>query len=246
MSRDVYGDVLSREPRASGAGRLAALVTWAVLLLGVWLWGRESTDLTTVPPPERSAVSSDGSSDGSAASSDGSAGGGAVDDRALPLGREPLSESEPRSVEIEAIGVDARIVERGLDDHGAVEPPPMDEPGLVGWYGGGPAPGAEGVAVLVGHLDTDTGRAVFHRLPSVRPGDRVRVARADGTVAEFTVEEVSTAERDGFDPDEVYGPRRSGRAELRVITCTGEFDRADGTYTANLVVSAYLTGVRSV
>lgn len=231
----MYGDVLSREPRASRTGRLAALAVWAVLLLGVWLWGRELTGFVAAPPPERPAAS---------ASAAGEDDGGTVDGRALPLGREPLPGSEPRRVEVGAAGVDARIVPRGLDGHGAVEPPPTTEPGLVGWYEGGPAPGAEGVAVLVGHLDTGTGAAVFHRLPSVRPGDRVRVARADGTVAEFTVEEVSTAERDGFDPDEVYGPRRSGRAELRLITCTGEFDREDGSYTANLVVSAYLTGVR--
>ncbi|MTE19200.1 class F sortase [Streptomyces sp. TRM43335] len=227
---------MAREPRTSAGGRLVALVVWTVLLLGVWWWGRELTDPTPAPSPAPPAVS--------AVPPDGSARGGAGMGRALPPAREPLPGSEPRRVEVEAAGVDARVVARGLDGHGAVEPPPMTEPDLVGWYEDGAAPGAEGVAVLVGHLDTDTGTAVFHRLPSVRPDDRVRVARADGTVAEFTVEEVATAEREGFDPDEVYGPRRPGRAELRLITCTGEFDREDGSYTANLVVSAYLTGVR--
>jgi hypothetical protein len=33
-----------------------------------------------------------------------------------------------------------------------------------------------------------------------------------------------------------------GRAELRLVTCGGTFDRTTGGYTANVVVSAYLTG----
>ncbi|MBW8818350.1 MAG: class F sortase, partial [Streptomyces sp.] len=31
------------------------------------------------------------------------------------------------------------------------------------------------------------------------------------------------------------------RAELRLITCGGTFDRATRSYTANVIVSAYLT-----
>ncbi|MFF5315818.1 class F sortase, partial [Streptomyces massasporeus] len=43
----------------------------------------------------------------------------------------------------------------------------------------------------------------------------------------------------------VYGPHERGRAELRLLTCAGTFDRASGTYSANTVVSAYLTGART-
>lgn len=31
--------------RSSGAGRLTMGVAWALLLLGLWLWGREVTDV---------------------------------------------------------------------------------------------------------------------------------------------------------------------------------------------------------
>ncbi|MGK5450372.1 class F sortase [Streptomyces radiopugnans] len=224
----MYDDIPGGEPRTGCASRLAAGAVWAVLLLGLWLWGRELTD-PAAPPPDPARAG--------APASDRARGGGS--------GHAPLPGAEPRRIDIDTVGVHARIIERGLDREGAVEPPPMDAPDTVGWYADGPAPGAEGVALLVGHLDTDTGRAVFHRLPSVRPGDRIRVARADGRTAEFTVEDVAIAERADFDPHEVYGARRPGRAELRLITCTGAFDRASGSYTANLVVSAYLTGVRT-
>jgi len=240
----LYDDTgpVAGEPRTSGTGRLLAALVWAALLLGVWLWGRELTE-GTLPPPSAPVLGGVPVPDRAPGGTPGDAAGRALGDRAPPA-RAPLPAAEPRRVDIGTIGVHARIVERGLDSRGAIEPPPMDAPGVVGWYGGGPAPGSEGAALLVGHLDTDTGPAVFHRLRSIRPGARVDVARGDGTVAEFTVEGVSVAERADFDPERVYGARRAGRAELRLITCTGTFDRAGGSYTANLVVSAYLTGVR--
>ncbi|PJE94617.1 class F sortase [Streptomyces carminius] len=219
---------------------MAAAAVWAVLLTAVWLWGRELSDPAAVAPPDPrpgSGARHDPAGD-PVGGADGALG------RTLPAARAPLPVAEPRRVDIEAAGVHARIVERGLDSDGAVRPPPMDTPGVVGWYRDGPEPGTEGAALLVGHVDTDRGPAVFHRLASVRPGDRVYVTRADGTVAEFTAEDVSVAERDGFDPARVYGVRSPGRAELRLITCTGEFDRDSRSYSANLVVSAYLTGVR--
>ncbi|MYV60994.1 class F sortase, partial [Streptomyces sp. SID4931] len=43
-----------------------------------------------------------------------------------------------------------------------------------------------------------------------------------------------------------YGPREDGRAELRLITCGGTYDHKTRSYTANVVVSAYLTGARGV
>ena len=46
-----------------------------------------------------------------------------------------------------------------------------------------------------------------------------------------------------FPTAEVYG--LTPAAELRLITCGGSFDRASRTYTANVVVSAYLSGAGS-
>ncbi|WP_326600578.1 class F sortase [Streptomyces sp. NBC_01803] len=213
-------------PRASGTGRLISAVAWTVLLLALWLWGRELTDggppLGT--PGEAPAA--------------GRAGEGATP----PAPAEPLAgHPAPRVVEIEAIGVRADIVARDVDASGGVAPPPFETPEVVGWYAGGPTPGAAGAAVLVGHVDTETEPAVFYALSDVPPGSEVRVTRTDGSVAEFTVSDVEVVERGEFDATRVYGPRRAGAAELRLITCGGTFDRERQSYSANVVVSAYLT-----
>ncbi|MCS0606237.1 class F sortase [Streptomyces sp. LP11] len=211
--------------RSTGTGRLVTGVAWAVLLLGLWLWGR---GVTGVP-------------DGPAAG-DVFAVGGAVDPASLPPAAKPLSAARPQRVDIPQLGVTAPVTARGLDADGAVDPPPYDQANVVGWYGAGTAPGAAGAALLVGHVDTRTRPAVFYKLSTLETGETVRVVRADGKVARFTIDDVRVLPREDFDARQAYAPHHRGRAELRLITCGGTFDRARGTYTANVVVSAYLTG----
>ncbi|WP_308403965.1 class F sortase [Streptomyces sudanensis] len=120
---------------------------------------------------------------------------------------------------------------------GAAALPPVDHPKLVGWYEGGASPGEEGTAIVVGHRDTRTGPAVFLDLHALKPGNTVRVERADGITAVFTVDRVRTYDKDEFPDREVY--RQAERPELRLLTCGGTFDRRNG-YTANTVVFAHL------
>ncbi|MFD8916215.1 class F sortase [Streptomyces sp. NPDC059569] len=211
-----------------GVGRLLAGVTWAVLLLVLWLWGRDA---------------SEGPGGWSALTTGDVAAVGRPQGVVRPPARAPLDPAEPRRVEVPSMGIDAPVVPRGLDGTGAIDPPPYATPRAVGWYGGGVQPGAEGAALFVGHADTETKPAVFHGLSAARPGAKIRVARADGRTAEFTIDEVRVFGRDRFDAHKVYGPHKKSRAELRLITCGGTFDRATDSYTANVVVSAYLTGV---
>ncbi|MFC8099950.1 class F sortase [Streptomyces sp. NPDC057363] len=220
-----------QDPRhAVGAPRLVTGIAWVVLLLGLWLWGREATDV-------REGVSRPATGDMAAA--------GRPPDVPLPPAHDPLGDALPQRLDIPALGVRAPVVARGLDAKGAIEPPPFDRPGSVGWYAAGVTPGAAGTALMVGHVDTETRPAVFHELSTLEPGETIRVARDDTEVAEFTVDDVQVHTRDGFDAQQAYGPHRTGRAELRLITCGGTFDRATGGYTANVVVSAYLTGTGS-
>ncbi|MFE2988087.1 class F sortase [Streptomyces sp. NPDC059262] len=213
--------------RPHGNGRLVTGVAWAVLLLGLWLWGRGVADIHGLSAPTTGDAAAVGRPLG-------------VE---LPPAHKPMAGAEPQRVDVSALKIEAPVKARGLDGSGAIDPPPFSQAGVVGWYGGGVKPGERGTALLVGHVDTDTRPAVFYRLSSAKPGDKVRVARDDGSVAEFTVDDVQVFSRDRFDAQKAYGQRQSDRAELRLITCGGSFDRASRTYTANVVVSAYLTGV---
>ncbi|WP_328326863.1 MULTISPECIES: class F sortase [unclassified Streptomyces] len=219
---------MSSEGSSSGSGRLLTGVAWAVLLLGLWLWGRQITE-----GPEGSS----GPKTGDVAAVGRPLG------VTLPPAHDPLAGERPRRVQIPSVGINAPIVPRGLDAHGAVDPPPFEAPDEVGWFGGGTRPGAVGAALLVGHVDTNTRKAVFYGLSAVRPGQKVRVTGSDGSVSEFTIDDVQVFQRSHFNAKKVYGERVHGRAELRLITCGGSFDRTTRAYSANVVVSAYLTGV---
>ena len=218
---------MSDDEHPSGAGRLLMGLTWAALLLALWHWGVQVTDV-------RQNTSAPATGDMAAV--------GRPPDTELPPAALPLGNALPLRIDIPALGVQAPVMPRGLDRQGAIEPPPFDQAGTVGWYAAGTGPGAAGAALMVGHLDTETRPAVFYKLSSLRPGRTVRVFRDDGKVAEFTVDDIQVQNRDHFDAHQAYGQHRPGRAELRLITCGGAFDRTGGTYTANVIVSAYLTG----
>ncbi len=144
----------------------------------------------------------------------------------------------PTRVRVPAIDVDSHLARLGVDGSRAlVHPTNFAE---AGWFTGGPTPGATGPAVIAGHVDSYEGPAVFFRLAELEPGDEVLVDRADGTTVAFTVMSVERHRKDAFPTEQVYGP--TPRAELRLITCGGEFDSDARSYRDNVVVSTVLTG----
>jgi Sortase domain len=139
---------------------------------------------------------------------------------------------------IPAIGVRAKVVDLGLNPDGTLQVPAGTA--VVGWYTGSPPPGAIGSAVIAGHVDSRAGLGVFFWLRTMRPGERIYVRHADGTLSVFTVTSVRMYPKDEFPTAAVYGPVPD--AELRLITCGGTFDESLGTYLSNVVVYARLTG----
>jgi LPXTG-site transpeptidase (sortase) family protein len=140
----------------------------------------------------------------------------------------------PVALTIPAIGVQTSLVHLGLTAAGALQVPPSTA--VAGWYTGSPRPGAIGSSVIAGHIDSYTGPGVFFHLSQLRPGDRVYVRRADGTLAAFRVTAVQSYAKNQFPTQAVYGPTPD--AELRLITCGGTFDSQTGSYLSNTVVYA--------
>jgi sortase (surface protein transpeptidase) len=144
----------------------------------------------------------------------------------------------PVALTIPAIGVQTSLVHLGLTASGALQVP--SSTAVAGWYTGSSRPGAIGPAVIAGHIDSYTGPGIFFRLSQLRPGDRVYVRRADGTIALFYVTAVRSYAKDNFPTQAVYGPTPD--AELRLITCGGTFDPELRSYLSNTVVYAAQLG----
>jgi sortase (surface protein transpeptidase) len=138
---------------------------------------------------------------------------------------------------VPSIGIDSSLQALGLLPDGTLQPPSQWQ--QAGWYSRGTVPGRIGPAVIAGHVDSVSGPAVFFRLRDVAVGAGILIRRQDGRTLTFVVDDVREYPKDRFPTATVYGP--TADAELRLITCTGEFDYRTRSYLDNLVVSAHLT-----
>jgi Sortase domain len=123
-----------------------------------------------------------------------------------------------------------------LADNGEVAVPEVYD--RVGWYEYGPTPGELGPAVILGHVDSYEGPAVFFSLGQLKVGDSIYISREDGQEAKFEVALLERYAQNAFPAAKVYGD--IDHAGLRLITCSGIFDRGTKRYTHNLVVYARL------
>ncbi|MCH8993175.1 MAG: class F sortase [Acidobacteria bacterium] len=145
----------------------------------------------------------------------------------------------PTTVRIASIGVDATIIDLGLNPDRTLEVP--EDIRLTGWWTGRSVPGEEGPSIVVGHIDSAAqGAGVFFRLRELDVGDVIYVERSDGSVAEFRVTETELVLKDEFPTEKVYGSTEG--SQLRLITCGGSFDRSARSYLGNLIVYAEHVG----
>ncbi|WP_410591019.1 class F sortase [Amycolatopsis sp. lyj-23] len=149
-----------------------------------------------------------------------------------------LPRSEPVSIDIPKLGAHSSLIPLGLNPDNTVEVPPVTTPLQAGWYTYAPTPGETGPAVVLGHVDGNHQKGIFFRLKELAAGDRVSIARKDGTTAVFEVTKVHQVPKKDFEGEGVYDD--TAGPELRLITCGGVFDRSAHNYVDNIVVYARL------
>jgi sortase (surface protein transpeptidase) len=142
----------------------------------------------------------------------------------------------PVRIEIPRIAVASSLDRLGRAADKTVEVPTRWE--VAGWYAPGTRPGDPGSAVILGHVDSKRGPAVFFRLRELRRGDDITIVRADRSTVRFEVERIEQYPKQRFPTDAVYYPTLT--PELRLVTCGGEFDATAGHYRSNVIVFATL------
>jgi hypothetical protein len=143
----------------------------------------------------------------------------------------------PVALAIPAIGVHSALQPLARTPDGTLQQPSQWQE--AGWYADGIRPGDVGPAVIAGHVDSINGPAIFYRLRELRPGDLVDIRDQDGATLHFSVDSIQAYPKATFPARTVYGP--TALPELRLITCTGQFDWNTRNYLDNLVVTAHLT-----
>lgn len=151
-----------------------------------------------------------------------------------------LPRSTPESVHIPAIEVTSSLHPLGLNDDGTLAVPSGERYDEAAWYDGSPTPGEVGPAVIEGHVTSQGSTpSVFFELGALQIGDTVEVSRQDGTVVTFEVYAIDDFAKDDFPTTAVYG--NTDGAELRLITCVGDYDTQARAHVSNLVVFASIT-----
>ncbi len=186
---------------------------------GLTVTETENTSRVAPPPPVRSRTT-------------------APTTRRQPAPRPGVSATTPVRIEVSSIGVSAPIDPLGLNADGSLAVPKDFR--RAGYYTGRSIPGEIGPAIIVAHVGSKSGPAVFAHLRDVRPGAEVVVTRADGSRIVFVVDRVEQHPKNALPTAAVYGP--TSDATLRLITCGGAFDRSTGHYVDNYIVFAWQVG----
>ena len=125
------------------------------------------------------------------------------------------------------------ISTKGLTTEGAMAVPAG--PTSTAWFDLGPRPGESGSAVIAGHEGWKDGiAAVFDNLYKLQKGDKVYVEDEKGVTATFIVRGIQVYSQNG-DAALVFGSN-DGKAHLNLITCEGDWNAIQKSYSNRLVV----------
>ena len=141
---------------------------------------------------------------------------------------------DPARIRIPSIGVDADVIDLGLNGDGTLEVP--QDFSQTGWFAKGSKPGQYGASVIAGHIDSTSGPAVFFRLDELVEGDEVMVEGPDGDTVTFRIETVEQFSKDAFPTQRVYS--FTEEPTIRLVTCGGPFNDTIGHYEDNVIAFA--------
>lgn len=148
----------------------------------------------------------------------------------------PPRPGQPVRLKIPSISVDAVVEQVGKTPDGAMDVP--RDFYETAWYQLGPRPGEPGNAVIDGHVDSTTGKAIFWDLRKLVRGDQIVVVGDDGVERRFVVTDMGTYATADVPLDRLFGP--AAGAHLNLITCDSNttFNHTTHSYDGNLVVYA--------
>lgn len=145
-----------------------------------------------------------------------------------------VTDSAPTRLVVPDISLDETLIDLGIASDATMEVP--ERAGDAGWLTTAGRPGEYGPTVIAGHVDSRDGPGVFYHLTRVRVGALITVYTAGGEAANYRVSRVEDFPKSTFPTEAVFGATLSD--ELRLITCTGEFDDDAASYRSNRVVFA--------
>ena len=151
-----------------------------------------------------------------------------------------MAPDRPRYLMIEKLGIArSRVIPVGSANGEMGTPNNIFD---VGWYTGSGKPGQGKTMIIDGHNGGPHVLGVFKALPSLAAGDIIQVERGDGQLFRYKVvenKEVPLAEADAYMHVAAISPE-PGKESVTLISCTGEWSQAQGTYLSRQFTRAIL------
>ena len=143
----------------------------------------------------------------------------------------------PRYLRIPDLKVFARIKHTGVDKNGAVGSPKNIND--VSWFDQGAVPGAEvGSSLLLGHVSGWSAHGVFKKIDQLKAGMRFEVEKGSGEKLTYEVVSGQKIPVDQIDMSKILGTENAGEHDLKLMTCSGKYNKETKQYEERYVVFA--------
>ncbi len=140
----------------------------------------------------------------------------------------------PKWLIIPSLGIDNQIVPADRLASGVMAMP--DSLSEVGWYMHGPMPGNPGNAVLAAHTGFPHLPSIFRKLDQLRVGDSIQIKDTSDAVATFEIIDQARYRPEEAPLTRIFGDSPTSR--LNLITCIGEWNEQQQSYSHRLVLFA--------
>ena len=140
----------------------------------------------------------------------------------------------PRFLEIDKLGIKARILPMGVNSDNSVQAPINTNDS--GWYTGSAQPGEVGASFIDGHASGATRLGLFGNLDRLTKGDQIKVEKGDGSVLTYSVVKVDIVPLDKVDMNQVLTPVAGTDHGLNLMTCSGEYVPKINNFNKRVIV----------
>lgn len=148
-----------------------------------------------------------------------------------------VSPELPRYLRIPELGVFARIKHTGVTADGAVDAPKNIND--VSWFNQGAVPGNSiGSSLLLGHVSGWSAPGVFKKIDKMRAGMRFEVEKGSGEKLTYEVTRGEKIPIDQVDMSRILGTEVAGEHDLKLMTCSGKYNKETKQYEDRYVVFA--------
>ncbi len=214
------------------------IVVLALIAFGVWaIWLTVRSNIEVNNQISNYAKTTESGGTGTSADVGSSGKAGATSASGVGSVNNTTDPRQPKKVIITSLNVSATVLETGLTKDGHIAAPANIYD--VSWYDGSSSPADRiGSALLVGHVGTDRLPGVFHNLHKINLGDTITVIMGDNTTHVYTVTSTEDVPEKNINMEKYLSYLNATKRQLRLITCTGDYDAKTYSFDNRLVVLA--------